>query len=102
MAKSNHLMAMMSLWGIILVVLGHSGFEDPFIAEKLRWLDTWIYMFHMPLFFFISGYLYSLTNRDFSEIYSSLCTIFGIGTYSFLYQIRYGRYNGSIKVVLRS
>lgn len=68
MAKSNHLMAMMSLWGIILVVLGHSGFEDPLIAEKLRWLDTWIYMFHMPLFFFISGYLYSLTNRDFTEV----------------------------------
>ena len=68
MAKSNHLMAMMSLWGIILVVLGHSGFEDPYIAEKLRWLDTWIYMFHMPLFFFISGYLYSLTNRNFTGI----------------------------------
>lgn len=68
MAKSNHLMAMMSLWGIILVVLGHSGFEEPLIAEKLRMLDTWIYMFHMPLFFFISGYLYSLTNRDFTTI----------------------------------
>lgn len=68
MAKSNHLMALMSLWGVILVVLGHSGFEEPFIAEKLRWLDTWIYMFHMPLFFFISGYLYSFTNKNFDEI----------------------------------
>ena len=60
-------MALLSVWGIILVVLGHSGFEEPLIAEKLCWLNTWIYMFHMPLFFFISGYLYSLTNKDFTR-----------------------------------
>lgn len=70
MAKSNHLMALMSLWGVMLVILGHSGFEEPLVAENLHWLDTWIYMFHMPLFFFISGYLYSLTNKDFTRIES--------------------------------
>lgn len=40
-------------FGIILVVLGHSFYrispDNPFIR--------WIYGFHMPLFFFISGYL---------------------------------------------
>lgn len=61
-------MAMLSIWGIILVVMGHSGFTSPVIAEPLRYLHTWIYSFHMPLFFFISGYLYSLTNRDFGQI----------------------------------
>lgn len=45
--------------GIWLVILGHSiqrmpGWEDSF----LRTSYDWIYLFHMPLFFVISGYLY--------------------------------------------
>ena len=68
--KSNKLMALMSFWGILLVILGHSGFEEPIVAENLRALDTWIYSFHMPLFFFISGYLYSMTNENFCNIQS--------------------------------
>ena len=35
--------------GIILVILGHVKYTD----EHLR---VWLYSFHMPLFFFISGY----------------------------------------------
>lgn len=66
--KSNKLMALISFWGILLVILGHSGFEEPIVAENLKALDTWIYSFHMPLFFFISGYLYSLTNKSFCDI----------------------------------
>lgn len=62
MAKSNHLMALLSVLGILLVVLGHSGFEEPIIQEKLSYLHSWIYSFHMPLFFMISGFLFSLTN----------------------------------------
>lgn len=38
--------------GIILVVLGHAG--------PTLHLVNYIYSFHMPLFFFISGYLFSL------------------------------------------
>lgn len=40
--------------GIVLVVIGHSGFwpcDNPFI-----------YMFHMPLFFFLSGYCFKDDN----------------------------------------
>lgn len=57
-------MALLSVWGILLVLLGHSGFEEPIIQEKLSYLHSWIYSFHMPLFFLISGYLFSLTNPE--------------------------------------
>ena len=36
--------------GIILVVLGHILVQSPLVI--------WIYSFHMPLFFFLSGYLF--------------------------------------------
>lgn len=66
--KDDRLMAILSIWGIILVVIGHSGFTSPDIANRLSIFHQWIYTFHMPLFFFISGYLYSLTNRSFQQI----------------------------------
>lgn len=51
-------------FGIILVVLGHSFYrvspDNPFIR--------WIYGFHMPLFFFISGYLLHYTQPDLQSI----------------------------------
>ena len=37
--------------GIFLVVLAHTALWHP--------LQNWIYVFHMPLFFFMSGYLFS-------------------------------------------
>jgi acyltransferase len=37
-------------WGIFLVVYGHSLY-------RYRHLSKWIYAFHIPLFFLISGYL---------------------------------------------
>ena len=66
--KNNSLMTLLSIWGIVLVVLGHSGFEETIIQDKLHFLHSWIYSFHMPLFFLISGFLYSLTNSDFLKI----------------------------------
>lgn len=68
MKKDNQLMALLSVWGILLVVLGHSGFEEPEIQQNLGRLHGWIYSFHMPLFFMISGYLFSLTNKSFVDI----------------------------------
>ncbi len=61
-------MALLSVWGIILVLIGHSGFEESEIQQKLHVLHGWIYSFHMPLFFMISGYLFSLTNKNFTGI----------------------------------
>ena len=37
-------------FGILLMVMGHVGFG--------RIFDQWIHAFHMPLFFFVSGYLF--------------------------------------------
>ena len=59
---------MMSIVGILLVVLGHSGFVGTNIGDDCPNLCRWIYNFHMPLFFFISGFLYSLTNPSFLEM----------------------------------
>ena len=61
-------MALLSVWGILLVVMGHSGMAEPEIESHVVFLKKWIYSFHMPLFFFISGYLFSLTNPDFLKI----------------------------------
>lgn len=51
-------------FGIILVVFGHSFFRIPPDNIMIRW----IYAFHMPLFFFISGYLLKYTHPDISDI----------------------------------
>lgn len=37
--------------GILLVVVGHTSCPDV--------LKTWIYSFHMPLFFMVAGYLFN-------------------------------------------
>ena len=43
--------------GILFMVMGHIGFSSIF--------DKWIHAFHMPMFFFISGYL----SRNISELH---------------------------------
>ncbi|MEC1449983.1 acyltransferase family protein [Bacillus haynesii] len=45
--------------GIILVVLGHTPTPD--------WLKTFIFAFHMPLFFFLSGLVYYDGNMTFTS-----------------------------------
>lgn len=42
--------------GILLVVLGHVSLIEP--------LNTVIYAFHMPLFFFISGFLFFSSRKE--------------------------------------
>ena len=56
--NKNYLIYYMQTVGIILVVLGHSFYQNMFNP-----LVHWIYAFHMPLFFLISGYLLHYTAR---------------------------------------
>ena len=66
--ERNFTMTLASSIGILLVVFGHSGFEEPDVMFHLKGLHRWIYSFHMPLFIFVSGYLYALTNPDFFKV----------------------------------
>lgn len=43
---------------ILTVMLGH-------ISQTPEWLRIWIYSFHMPLFFFLSGITFSIEKYDF-------------------------------------
>ncbi|WP_324661016.1 acyltransferase family protein, partial [Bacillus pacificus] len=70
--------------GIFLVILGHTGS----LGERMT---NYIYSFHMPLFFFLSGYLFSVHKyNNFSVFlkkkFKSLLIpyiIFSLGTYLF-------------------
>lgn len=52
--KQIELISFLQVFGIILVVLGHS-----FTSNNCILLNRLIYSFHMPLFMFISGYLFT-------------------------------------------
>lgn len=78
--------------GIYIVVLGHLPISDQ--------ISTYIYSFHMPLFFFLSGYLLKSTQTSFGDfIHKKTKTlilpyiIFSILTYAFWLLV--GRHFGS-------
>lgn len=80
MARSSRLTALDSLrgFGILLVVLGH--------ASRSASLVSWIFSFHMPLFFIISGMLFH--ERQFLDSFKKKVTrllipylFFGIVTF---------------------
>ena len=49
--------------GILLVVSGHSYPFDVYISPRLWKIKDFIYLFHMPLFLFLSGYLLTYNTR---------------------------------------
>lgn len=53
-------------FAIILVVIGHWNPAD----APVGWNDfvKWIYTFHMPLFLFISGYLFSRSDKSYKAL----------------------------------
>ena len=60
------LIKFLNVFGIILVVLGHSGNTESFVMSSyFGHIIRWIYSFHMPLFFFISGFLFYYTYDSF-------------------------------------
>ena len=46
--------------GIILVVIGHTSMENPLVK--------WIYVFHMPLFFALSGYMFGRGRKQYTFV----------------------------------
>lgn len=59
MKGRNKEIALLTLFAMTLVVAGHSDITSDY---KELWIYKWVYSFHMPLFFFISGFLFCLTN----------------------------------------
>jgi fucose 4-O-acetylase-like acetyltransferase len=64
-------------FGILLVVIGHTlrgltGASNTIYSREWMHVDTWIYSFHMPLFFFLSGFLSNkIANQSFPKFTSS-------------------------------
>lgn len=56
--EKNRQIVLLTLFAMTLVVAGHSDITPDF---KNLWIFKWAYSFHMPLFFFISGFLIALT-----------------------------------------
>lgn len=54
----NRQIVLMTLFAMTCVVIGHSDIDKSFTE---LWIFRWVYTFHMPLFFFISGFLFCLT-----------------------------------------
>lgn len=56
--EKNGQIVLLTLFAMTLVVIGNSDISSDF---KDLWIYKWVYSFHMPLFFFISGFLFALT-----------------------------------------
>ena len=57
--KRNDFIDFLKGIGIILVVIGH-------VSQNER-INDFIYSFHMPLFFFISGFLFNYKKENFTK-----------------------------------
>lgn len=72
-------------WGIVLVIYGH-------VAND--YLSIWLYTFHVPLFFFLSGYFFNPNKRpsDFvrSKAKGLLMPYLFLGIPIFLINVKYG------------
>lgn len=59
--------------GILLMVMGHIGFGGAF--------DKFIHAFHMPMFFFVSGYFYRKKDLAVREYFAKKKTVIVIAVY---------------------
>ena len=64
MTKKINWISILQGWSMLLVVIGHvtltNKFNDPSTPISTM-IETIIYRFHMPLFIFVSGFLYHRT-----------------------------------------
>lgn len=90
--------------GIILVVLGHAPIDKNVLE--------YIYNFHMPLFFFISGYLFNLNqdkkfNNFFSNKFKGLIKVYfysyivSIAIWIMFNIIQFGDFNIDLNIVVK-
>lgn len=81
--------------GIILMVMGHASFGEGF--------SHYIHGFHMPLFFFVSGLLFTFKpDKSWGEVFAGKCrtilipyAFFGLLTYGIWAATRGGRVTGA-------
>ncbi len=83
-------------WAIILVVLGHV-FTRTGTLQVEEFLQIEIYSFHMPLFFFISGYVFKVRNEKLFN--STMRKIHNLLIPMFLFYMIYALFV-SIKILL--
>ena len=67
MEKNNRInqISWINALAIILVVIGHADMTP---AYDQLWIKRWIYSFHMPLFVFVSGFLFCYTTSRIADI----------------------------------
>lgn len=64
MVKKINWILILQAWAILWVVIGHSPLEIPFTSDAPFYAVAafrFAYSFHMPLFIFVSGYLFYMT-----------------------------------------
>ena len=74
--KRNDIVDIAKGIGIFLMVIGHTGIPLP--------LRIWIYSFHMPLFFFISGFFYKRDKYGIGSFVKARCKTLVIPYFIFL------------------
>ena len=75
MAKENEdsriaFISFLQFIGVISVIFGHSmnGIPVPTVLTSIK---SWVYTWHMPLFFFVSAYLFSYS-KGFNKGYKNV------------------------------
>lgn len=61
MSKKLTQISFLFVFATLLVVIGHA---DITLEYRELWIYRWVYSFHMPLFFFLSGFLFVYTHPE--------------------------------------
>jgi fucose 4-O-acetylase-like acetyltransferase len=83
--------------GILLVILGHLNEYQPLWDGAVH---TWIYSFHMPLFFFLSGYVFT-SKYEFGNFFekkfeSIVVPYFSLGLVIIIFYLCFNHFQGNL------